>query len=295
MVFFSIALPSIAAQRTSPPRPRPVIRDINERRSAAEERKLRELREMEVQRKRPPNDRTNTAIPLIYRKPTKEETVALEPPGDIVEKYSQFLRKPRTGIVTLSAHDGCGIDGETVSADQSCLGLQFPGGGTAYSFRVGSYRTPRLADIRLRENILITDSVGQQGILVDLGERAIEDLDLKSAGFQFLAAYEPTSSTDEFQKSSRDFEAGVNRDGFLYRLALFAKANHTFGLRSVAYNGQSTRSINGVVYDEYIFDKRDDVIVVFMIADVASNGNVTLVWRELRREDSPELKAASAK
>jgi hypothetical protein len=294
-IFLSFVLPTIVAQRTSPPRPRPVIRDINERRTAAEERKLRELREMELQRRTPPNDKTNSGIPLIYRKPAKEETAALDPPKEVVDRYSQFLKKSRTGIVTLTPREGCGTDGETVSAEESCLGFQFPGGGTAYSFRIGSYRTPRLADIRLKKNVLITDSIGQQGILVDLGERSIEDLDLKSAGFQFLVAFEPSSSTEEFQKASRDFEEGVNRDGFLYRLALFAKANHAFGLRSVAYSGQSTRSMNGVVYDEYAFDKRDDVLVVFTIADIAQNGNVTLVWRELRREDSPELKSPSAK
>ena len=250
---------------------------------------------MEIMRKTPPNDKTNLGIPIIYRKPTKEETIALEPPKEVVDRYSQFLKKPRTGIVTLAAHEGCGTDGETVSAEQSCVGFQFPGGGTAYSFRIGSYRTPRLADIKLKKNVLITDSIGQQGILVDLGERPIEDLDLKSAGFQFLVAFEPVASIEEFQKSSREFEAGVNKDGFLYRLALLAKANHSFGLRSVAYDGSSTRTINGVVFDEYIFDKRDDVIIVFTIAYIAQNGDVTLVWRELRREDSPELKNTSAK
>jgi hypothetical protein len=78
--------------------------------------------------------------------------------------------------VTLNADEGCGTDDGLVSAEQSCLDFQFPGGGTAYSFRVESYRTPRLADLKLARNILVTDSFGQQGILVDLGERPIEDL-----------------------------------------------------------------------------------------------------------------------
>ena len=290
-ICLSIALTNVVAQqRPTPPRPRPAIQDMNARASAAAERKLRELREMEMEKKTVANDKTNVGIPLVYRKATKEETVALEPPKEVVDRYSEFLRKPRTGIMTLSANERCATDDELVSAEPSCSEFQFPGGGTAYSFRVGGYRTPRLADLKLEKNILLTDSVGQQGMLVDLGERPIENLDLKSEGFQFLLAFKPAVSKEEFRKSSRELEVGVNKDGFLYRLAFFAKANHTFGLRSIAYEGQSPRSINGVIYDEFTFDKRDDVIVVFKIADIARNGNVTIVWRELRRGDSPGIK-----
>jgi hypothetical protein len=265
---------------------------MNARQSAEAERKLRERREMEAGRKTPPDDKMIAGIPPVYRKPTKEETSVLEPPKEVVDKYSQFLKKARTGIVTLAGNERCGTDDALISAEQSCLGLQFPGGGTAYSFRFGSYRTPRLADLKLAKNILVTDSVGQQGMLVDLGERPIEDLDLKSEGMHFLTVFKPAVNNEEFRTTSRDFEVGVNKDGFLYRLSLLVKADHTYGLRSVAYGGQSTRSINGVAFDEFAFDKRDDVIVVFTIADVAKNGNITIVWRELRREDPPEIKSA---
>jgi hypothetical protein len=194
-------------------------------------------------------------------------------------------------VVTLNADERCGTDDGLVSAEQSCASFQFPGGGTAYSFRVESYRAQRLSDLKLAKNILVTDSFGQQGILVDLGEQPIEDLDLKSPGIHFLANFKPAESSEEFRTLSRELETGMNKDGFLYRLALIAKANHTFGLRSIAYEGQSPRSINGVAYDEFGFDRRDDVIVVFKIADIAQNGNVTIVWRELRRGDSPKIKS----
>jgi hypothetical protein len=263
---------------------------MNARQAAESERKLRELREMELQRKTGPDDKTNAGIFPIYRKATKDETKALEPPKDVVDRYSEFLRKSRTGVVTLNANERCGTDDALVSAEQACLGFQFPGGGTAYSFRFESYRTPRLADLKLAKNILITDSVGQQGILVDLGERPIEDTDLKSPGLAFLAAFKPAVTNEEFRATSHELEVGLNKDGFLYRLALIAMRNHTFGLRSIAYDGQSTRSINGIAFDEFAFDKRGDVIVVFTIADVAQNGNMTIVWRELRREDPPEIK-----
>jgi hypothetical protein len=288
-----VALPNSFAQRpTAPPRPRPAIRDLNARQAAESERRLRELREMELQRKTGPNDKTNAGIPPIYRKTTKEETTSLEPPKDVQARYSEFLKKARTGIITLNANEHCGADDALVSAEQSCLGVQFPGGGTAYSFRVSDYRTPRLADLKLAKNILITDSVGQQGMLVDLGTLPIEDLDLKSAGMHFVAAFKPPVTNEEFRVTSHELEVGVNKDGFLYRLSLLAKADHSYALRSIAYDGQSTRSINGIVFDEFAFDKRDDIIVVFTIADVAQNGNVTIVWRELRREDPPKIKSS---
>jgi hypothetical protein len=267
-------------------------RDIGTRTSVDADRRLRQLRSLEVKKTTVAIDDPNAEIPPIYRKSTKEESTALDPPKETVEKYSEFLKKPRTGIVTLNADERCGTDGDVVSAEESCLRFQFPGGGVAYSFRVGSYRIPRLADLKLAKDILITDSVGQQGILVDLGERPIEELGLKSAGLHFLAAFKPAGSMEELRQSSHEFEVGVSKDGYLYRLALFAKANHTFGLRSIAYDGRLPRSINGVVYDEFTFDKRQDVTIVFTIADIAQNGNVTIVWRELRREDSFELRNA---
>jgi hypothetical protein len=263
---------------------------MNARQAAESERRLRELREMELQRKTGPNDKLNAGIPPIYRKTTKDETSSLQPPKDLQERYSEFLKRSRTGIVTLNANERCGTDDVLVSAEQSCLGVQFPGGGTAYSFRVEDYRTPRLADLRLSKTILVTDSVGQQGIMVDLGELPIEEVDLRSTGMHFIAAFKPAVTNEEFRSTSRELETGLNKDGFLYRLSLLAKANHSYGLRSIAYDGQSTRSINGIVFDEFAFDKRDDVIVVFTIANVATNGNVTIVWRELRREDPPEIK-----
>jgi len=289
-ICLSSAFTSVVAQRV-PPRTRPAVPDTNARAAAAAERQLRELREIGVQQKTVAKDKTVAGIPPIYRKPTKEETGALEPPKEVVDKYSEFLRKQQTGVVTLNADERCGTDDGLVSAEQSCASFQFPGGGTAYSFRVDSYRTQRLSDVKLVKNILITDSFGQQGILVDLGEQPIEDVDLKSPGIHFLAAFRPAESNEDFRTSSRELEIGVNKDGFLYRLALIAKANHTFGLRSIAYEGQSPRSINGIAYDEFGFDRRDDVIVVFKIADIAQNGNVTIVWRELRRGDSPKIKS----
>jgi hypothetical protein len=107
---------------------------------------------------------------------------------------------------------------------------------------------------------------------------------------RYLSDFKPAKTVREIAESSKELEKGVEAQGFLYRLAFFAKANRTYGLRSIAFPGRYPRSHNGTVVNELLFDKREDVIVVFRIVDIAQNGNVTILWRELSRRESPELK-----
>jgi hypothetical protein len=87
---------------------------------------------------------------------------------------------------------------------------------------------------------------------------------------------------------------GIRRDGFLYRRGLFIVENTTFALRSIAYEGKHYRAINGLTYNEFDYDKRNDVIVVFRIVEKDEAGNVTILWKELSEKNSPKLKIKAA-
>lgn len=253
----------------------------------AAERAFRQLHELDV-----PNttDAQNARNLEAYRKPSKEDLEVLKPAQELVSKYADFLRQKNSGILKLNAYEKCSKNGEIVSADEDCLKYKIPGGGTAYSFRYDAYRIRRLSDIILQNGILKTDGILQQGIMVDLGKVAIETIGLSSPGFKYLVSFEPAKNITDLQNADRQFVAGVEADGFLYRLGFYALLDHTFGLRSIAFQRATSSGPKNSKFDEFQVDKRQDILVVFKVVEVDYAGNVTIVWKELSRRDAPTLK-----
>ena len=83
---------------------------------------------------------------------------------------------------------------------------------------------------------------------------------------------------------------GIISDGFLYRRGLYVAENATFALRSVAYSGKYYRAVKNLTYNEFDYDKRKDVIIVFRIVERDEAGNVTILWKQLQEKDAPEVK-----
>jgi len=230
-------------------------------------------------------------IQSIYRKPDKEQTKILAPARHLVELYVDFLRQPNTGIIKLNADTQCGENaGVVVAASENCLQYKMPGAGTAFSFRVQSYRIPRLADLVLAKDVLKTDGILQHGIIVYLGDIPLEDVTTETKGLKYLVNFEPVKTNTEFLKIDNELNNGVKADGFVYRLGFYVTDKATFALRSIAYEGNFYRSVGGVVYDEFDFDKRKDTLVVFRIVEKDANGNITILWKMLSKRNAPGLK-----
>ena len=283
-VLFIVLLGTVVTGQRSTRRaaPRPPTGSID-----AAERAYRQLRELEV---RQTTDATNPVLLEPYRKPSKEELEILKPTPVVVAKYAEFLRSENTGITKLSAFEKCSKNGEVVSADEDCAKYKIPGGGTAYSFRYGSYRIHRLADLILQNAVLKSDGLLQQGVMVDLGKVPIENVGLTAAGFKYLVDFKPAETLDELKAADQKLLKGVEADGFVYRLGFYALMEHTFALRSIAFQRILPGTSNSIKFDEFQLDKRHDIIVVFKVVDVDNAGSVTIVWKELSRRDAPKLK-----
>ncbi len=50
------------------------------------------------------------------------------------------------------------------------------------------------------------------------------------------------------------------------------------------------RSVSGIEYNEMNFDKRNDITVVFRVVEKDPNGDLTILWKEITRKTSPEIK-----
>lgn len=226
----------------------------------------------------------------IYRKPSRSETAALAVSDELLRRYAEFLKAKNVGIVKLSSNSTCVSASDVVVASEQCLPFMIPGAGTAFSFRTESYRLPRLADVILLNNEIKTGGVFQQVIAVDIGDVDLDGLTLESTSLAYLVNAKPARDSDEFTRFDAQLLAGIVENGLLHRKNQPVKLNTTFAIRTIAYRGKSTRTLDGFLYNELEYDKRRDAIVLFRIVDKDADGNITLLWKKLKDVEAPVLK-----
>ncbi|MEZ5429222.1 MAG: hypothetical protein R2747_23445 [Pyrinomonadaceae bacterium] len=230
------------------------------------------------------------SIEPLYRKPTKDELAAIAPNPRLFKKYSSFLDQSDTGLTRLVADSGCADNTKVIVATEDCMKYTMPGAGYSYSFRIDNYRLPRLADLVFTDNSFQASGVLLHGILVNIGDVPLEKVTLKTKGLKYLINFQPVTDYDRAKEIDQELTAGIIEDGFIYRRGLYAVEDATFVLRSIAYKGANYRAVQGITYNELDFDKRRDIIVAFRIVEKGEDGSITILWKELDRKDSPEMK-----
>ena len=226
----------------------------------------------------------------LYRKTSDKELKLLAPKSEDLEKYSNFLRQPDTGIIKLAADKGCSENTNIVVATPECIAYTMPGAGSSYSFRVKDYRIPNLADITFTQNSFQATGVHLHGIFVEIGDVPMEQVNLQTKGMKFVTDFPAPSDYQKAKELDLQLIDGINTDGFLYRRAVKAEDNMTYVLRSVAYRGKYFRAVNGITYNELELDKRKDVTIAFRIIRHDEDGAVTIIWKQLAIKDSPKIK-----
>ena len=226
----------------------------------------------------------------IYRKPTEKELMAVVPNGSVVNRYSDFLKEQNTGIFTLVPDHKCEENTKVISATDDCLKYTMPGGGSSYSFRASTYRIRDLADLNYLDNMLRITGLMVQGMMVNLGDVPIETVSLESNGLTYLISFRPVTDFEQARAIDSEIVAGVTRNGFLYKRSLPAEENKTYAMRAVAYRGKLMRSVRGIPYNEFDFDKRRDIVVAFRVGYRDQAGSLTIVWKMLSLSDAPKLK-----
>jgi hypothetical protein len=235
---------------------------------------------------------------------TKEELekirALLDPhPGDLA-KYKDFLQQPDTGMFRLFPYFDC-ISKNLISVNGDCE--NFIQGTWSYSFRRKDYSDENLYDIRLKDGNLIADGFLSQEILVGLGDVPLENISLTSEGMKTLVDFNPKIQSQEAKKQFREITKGINSDGYKYTNSIKAAENTTYAMRIIAYRtknrlktevSRQVKSINiSQNRDPRISslnnDKRIDLILAFRIIRKDDDGNITILWKELNRQNSPKL------
>lgn len=228
----------------------------------------------------------------LYRKPTNEELTTVAPEAELLQRHSQLLSQPGTGLVKLIADIGCADSRLMVSAEEKCLKYPLPGNGNSFSFRTHSHRVRQLADITFTGGRIVTTGVLAHGVIADIGDTPIESISTQSPPVQHLQGIRPSGDIESAKMQGEILLAGFERGGIRYSRSAAAKIGHTYVLRSIAYRGKVERSVRGVNYNELDFDKRRDVTAAFRIVGADAEGNITLLYRVLSELRSPRLRKA---
>lgn len=251
------------------------------------------LRRGIYRRKQPPKDEIEEDNKESAEAIKKIESLRAPNPEDFV-KYQNFLSQPKTGIFRLFPDLDCESH-LLVKADGDCadsVSLSW-----AYSFRQKDYSNNLLFDLRFKDGNLISDSFHSQGILTDLGDVPLEKFSI-SEDIKFLTEFKPETRLENVRKQFLEIEKGIFSGNHLYVKSVKAKENTTYAARLIAYQRQFSvngffRNGNPEIEKTYLAlndDKRIDLIVAFRIIRKEENGNITIIWKELAKENSPKLR-----
>lgn len=238
----------------------------------------------------------------IYRRKSKGESISENSkeyellrapnPEDSV-KYKDFLSQPKTGLFRLFPDLDCEskllvrIDGDCGDAVSHSW---------SYSFRQKDYSNDILFDVRLKDGNLISDGFYSQGILVDLGDVPLRNISIADEGIKFLVEFKPEKRFKDARNQFLQVEKGIASVNHFYAKSVKAEVNRTYAARLIAYkkqillSSQFSGSSNDIEkYLKLNNDKRIDLIIAFRIVRKDEGGNITILWKELNRQNSPKL------
>ena len=238
----------------------------------------------------PGEDNGQIILDALYRRSTKTERELLAPENEDRSKFADFLSRPGTGMMKLIRDFGCDEYSTAAFNDKLCKEFSMPGGGSAFSFRETDYQFWKLADLLYDGRSFIAFGQMSLGLMVDLGDVPIQNVQMDSKGMSYLTSLAPKGEIAEATKQNAVLADGIADNGFTYKKFLPVVVGDTYAIRSVAYRGRVAREHYELKYNELDFDRRKDVIAVFRVVRKDFNGTVTILWKILQAKQSPELK-----
>ena len=220
------------------------------------------------------------------QKLTREQKQLLLPNKEVSDKYYNFLQEPETGLIRLSNDIGCHSNPYILRADDDCR--QSIPEGSSFSFRKKKHIQAYLADIRIKDNLLISDNYLSQNIIVKLGDVSLENLSPASEGIKFLRQFVPASESKEAKKQFVEIVKGISVGKYEYRKVIPAVENTTYAMRVIPYRASVYKKYRGLVYNVFDNDKRVDLLVVFRVVK-KEDGYITLLWKELEKKKAPKI------
>ena len=233
-------------------------------------------------------------LPRLTEKDRERIESVLTPNSVDVATNAELLAQDRTGIFRLFPNSNC----ETrlqIKVDGECAN-HVPG-GSSYSFRGGAV-TP---DIHFNSGLLIGEGFFALSIVTEVGDKSLLNFDRSAAEIKFLQDFIPATNFADARAQYENIHKGIVSGGKTYLNTVVPKLDTTYAIRIIAYrNGNNLlkRMQKGepIIPDSPVAnfqtvqsDNRFDLLVAFRIIRRESDGNLTILWKELERRKSPVL------
>lgn len=194
------------------------------------------------------------------------EKAFLSPSAEDRNTYAAFLRTPGTGLIRL-------LPRETYddNINKHIPRIVMRGGGAYYSFARLTHEYGYGSDIELNQGYLSTGFAGADyGILTNIGDLPLENVNTETHGADILAAYNPPSDEPKARLEARRFSMGADLQGISVERRLPLKLNATYLLRSINYS-------------------ESDVLVAFRVVRIDSDQSAIILWKLLKNYPKPNL------
>jgi len=210
-------------------------------------------------------------------------------------KYSNFLKKKDTGLARIFSDNDCGKDIKTITLAEleRCKDRpQIIGAGSLYSFRLPSlfyqavgerFSVQKInyylgeSEIHFTNGKFIVGRNLTQGIIVEMGDINLENVNSKTESFRFLDKWEKAKNRKQLTEQNKLLETGIKETGYFYSNNVEIKIGTSYLLRSISYAEKSPTFWN------------IDQIVAFRVIAQDANGSVIILWKKMREETAPKL------
>ncbi len=303
---YFLAFQTISAQvREDPSNPLPdYVRRNAEKRDTANEINGIGKDGMIIEKKVEPLPPKKDGERVIFKESYERTKGMLEVPQRYYDEYRNLLAGKNVRIARLQPERNCLINLTVIvnveELERCADVVPILGGGSLYSFRsVLNYPSATtffrdadksevteklplnsrnkefvLWDIHFRDGNFDAANKTIQGIVADVGNVALENLNLKSAEIEFLNDYKSKRDQAEIKEQSEEFKKGVRFNNFTYSNTVSANLNSTYVLRLIDYRLKLDPKLK--------FNKNADLMIVFKVIGHENDGSVIIIWKELK-------------
>jgi hypothetical protein len=231
--------------------------------------------EAEMRRRTLNSRKPGAVLPIVLTEEelTADERKVLTPTPEDLKANAEFLRQAGTGVFRLMRVDK-EKHGKVVSADSMAVAgdVLLVGGGAQYSFTKKNHNADKWSDITWEDDRFLAGVGGQAvGVLVNLGDVSLANVNLESTGLEYLIRFVPAATEGAAEQQFQQLEKGVQENGFSYGLSASWKLDTSYALRSINYG-------------------RADVLVAFRVVRQDPNGSLIVLWKKLKSFTTPNLK-----
>jgi hypothetical protein len=292
---------SVSIAQVTSPAARSAADRQRDRVEADLQRRMTDMRALDQKMRPPARQLPTVSIPGEVRLTTEERHRILKArnvsPIDLA-KYSNFLKQERTGIFKLFPDLGCHSQ-KVISIESGCeksVPLS-----SWFNFRAVSYGDEVYHDIFFKSDRISSNGFFSQAIFSVVGDEQIENVSLTHPALKYLNTFQSDTDPRLAGEHALRLRQGIEFDGHSYSDNVVPQKDVTYALRLIAYRLENnikplsaTSTMTEMMFLSLSVDKRLDMIVAFRVLGQDEYGGLTIVWKELSRNDAPKMKFAKS-